>query len=77
MTRDELRAWLDRPPPPRWNMFGVDGWQHWYDPVTGEYLGARSPRTGPDPVDAKQRCLCGQCSQQTDVQRGTMEQEKP
>lgn len=60
MTRDELRTWLDRPPL-RWNMFGVDGWQHWYDPFTGEYLGTRSSRTGPDPVGAAQRCDCETC----------------
>lgn len=81
MTRDELREWLDRPPPPRpplvvdededgWVF--VSGWREWF--YDTEFLGTRSSRTGPDPVGAVQRCGCEQCSQQTDVQRGTMEE---
>ena len=36
-------------------------WRSWFD---GEvFLGTRSSRTAPDPVDAKQKCGCDQCSE--------------
>lgn len=60
MTRDELRAWLDRKPPRHANY-----WGHWFGWADGsesvEYLGELSARTGPDDVGAKRRCGCEQC----------------
>ena len=57
MTREELRAWLDR------NLLRDGaGWRFWFEvDGEGEYLGERSARTGPDPVETKQRCTCSQC----------------
>lgn len=65
MTRDELRAWLDRKP------LAVDvgigmlrtTWRSWFGwNGNGDYLGERSARAGPDDCGAKQRCGCEQCS---------------
>lgn len=62
MTRDELRAWLDRRPQRRSVKFlGLwPRWRAWFT-TSGEYLGQRSARTGPDPVDAQHHCGCEQC----------------
>lgn len=73
MTRDELRAWLDRKPPPLRPYADADDerpWHLWFGwlpsrmgglPVAVKYLGERSARTRPDPVDAQQCCGCEQC----------------
>ena len=79
MTREELREWLDRRPPVRYGAIGLVGeallrhraWRDWFD--GDEYLGERSARTGPDAVDAKQRCGCEVCASQLDVKRALVE----
>ena len=62
MTRDELRAHLDRRPPRNPNHIT---WRTWFQPYDGgpdeAYLGQRSARTGPDKVKAAQPCPCGVC----------------
>jgi hypothetical protein len=75
MTREELRAWLDRKPPYAVSdvipdhAFDSRPWCSWFEfhgftqPPT--YLGERSARTGPDDVGAKQKCTCDQCITQS------------
>lgn len=65
MTREELRAWLDRKPPDsRWT------WD-WFT-VGGEYLGVRSARTGPDDVNSKQPCACDVCAKGRQVAKAAI-----
>lgn len=63
MTRDELRAHLDRRPPRNPNHIT---WRTWFQPYDGgpdeAYLGQRSARTGPDRVRATQKCTCDVCA---------------
>ena len=75
MTREELREWLDRRPrriPSLAGAYRVESWCSWFD-ADGNYLGERSARTGPDAVDAKQRCGCEVCASQLDVKRALVE----
>lgn len=69
MTRDELRAWLDRPLPRGFWRVGYVGpallkrrsWRDWFD--SDEYIGDRSARTGPDETVCEAKaCSCEVCS---------------
>lgn len=61
--REALRREMDRPP--SWRAPGLPpAWQTRWFSMDGEFLGSRSERTRPDPVDAKQKCPCLQCTKQ-------------
>jgi len=83
LTRDELRAHLDRRPPRDecvvckqslhecWDAIircccdcthpDVAPWEFWFTDED-RYLGTRSARVGPDPVQSAQSCGCDQCA---------------
>jgi hypothetical protein len=54
IERSLVRAWQDRKPPME------HSWRDWY--FGDSFMATMSARTGPDKVDAKQKCDCDTCS---------------
>lgn len=74
LDRAALRAWLDRKPPSR-AATGVPRSHWWFANGDGDYIGERSARTGPDDVNAAQRCACEVCAQSSQAADATQLQK--